>query len=324
MILYVYGSDRRTFYPRGYPHINQTLRDLGLLAGVPARVVASLVADERGRYREYSIPKSSGGSRVISVPVPSLMAMQRVIKNEILEKKDIHVCAVGFRTGYSIKSHVERHVSARRFIKIDIKDCFGSVKFNSIVSKFRNLEFNPETAYCLSRLVSHKGSLPQGAPSSPILCNIVLEHLDNRIQGLCQRMGMTYTRYADDIVVSGEAVNIYIFQTLQRYVNECGFQTNDKTRLMIDPSKLIICGISISNGEMKVPREWKRTVRSQDHFLAKNGIIGESKRFDYLDPFYVDRVLGKLSFWQFVEADAAFPVRYGKIIRELYQSQFNG
>ena len=278
-----------------------------------------MVMDEGGRCREYSIPKSSGGRRTIAVPVPSLMAVQRVIKEAIVDNISIHDAAVGFRAGYSIKSHVEAHLGASRYIKIDIKDCFSSIRMSKIIQIFKGADFTNEMSYCLARLATHRGVLPQGAPTSPGLCNAVLKQLDIRLFGLCEGLNLRYSRYSDDVLISGERIDLGVFKSSIVCVEECALIVNNKTRMMIDPIRLIVCGISIAGGEMKLPKNKKREIRRDAYFLLKKGAIHESQFFKDFDPFYVDRILGRLGFWAFVEPEAEFPRKYRQFIKEQFQ-----
>ncbi|MGO7788755.1 reverse transcriptase family protein [Rhizobium ruizarguesonis] len=300
-----------------------SLTQLSLASGIPSSVISSLVFEREGRYRKHFIAKRDGGARTISVPLPALLQVQKTINKEILSTVDIHDAAVGFRKHHSIIDHVKPHLGNKKFAKFDIKDCFGSIAFNAVFSIYLRITNDPALANSLSELSTDEGKLPQGAATSPSLCNISLKFLDERIFGLCQRLGLTYTRYADDLLISGTKLDLYIYRTLKSYIEDCGFLTNEKSRLMEDPQRLIICGISISESDLKLPKQKKRDIRQAAHFLVNRPIVSESISDELFDPFHVDRVLGRLQFWRFVEPEAEFPIKYIPIIKERIASQID-
>ena len=287
----------------------EDITQLSALSEVPPGVISSLAFCLERRYRRITYPKRNGGTRIISIPTPSLMKIQRTIARHILSNADIHAAAVGFREGMSIKSHVEPHLNTKDFAKFDISDCFGSIDRQRVEFIFLNLGFSPEFSYILSQLSTDGNALPQGAPTSPMLCNNALRNLDESIENFCKIKMMKYTRYADDILISGGNISFKDFRKIKKLIESDGFQTNEKSRLMREPKRIIICGISVSTGELKIPKTYKRELRKDCHFLLKSGDFSEfynviDKSFD---PLFADRVLGKLNFWKFIEPSAAFP-----------------
>ncbi|MDO7203903.1 reverse transcriptase domain-containing protein [Paraclostridium bifermentans] len=88
-------------------------------------------------------------------------------------------------------------------VNIDISDFFPSIDFNKVFYMFYNLGYTKELCYALSKLLTYKGVLPQGAPSSPCIANVIMINIDLRLDGLAKRINSNYTRYADDITISG-------------------------------------------------------------------------------------------------------------------------
>ncbi|MGV1870178.1 reverse transcriptase family protein [Agrobacterium rosae] len=292
------------------------------ISGAPPKIVASLAWGEGSRYRTYSLSKKSGGTRTISVPLPTLLKIQRAIKLRLLDDLPLHDAAKGFRKGHNIKDHVTPHLKSRDFAKIDLLDCFPSIKDFMISGLFRSLGYRSADADLLAHLLTDQGCLPQGAATSPALCNLILHEMDQILSQYCLEKGLIFTRYADDILISGSEINLHTYNEILLKVNELGFQTNKKSRLMHSPQKLVVCGISIASGETKLPRPAKRSVRTQSHNLLNHpgGLMGyflERSERGEVDPFFADRLLGKLDFWSFVEPSATLPRDHARRLRSM-------
>jgi len=156
-------------------------------------------------------------------------------------------------------------------------------------------------------------------PTSPHLCNSILYNLDYRISEFSKQLNLVYTRYADDILISGAQCSLDSFEKIVHFVRDAGFLVNEKSSLMRDPKKLVTCGISIASGQMKLPRASKRQIRRDAHFMLAKGILAESRRGEMTDPFAYDRIMGKLAFWSMIEPNAKFPSLYRKTLRERYR-----
>lgn len=154
-------------------------------------------------YRHFSVPKSDGSRRELSEPHAALKALQYKILEKLLTAKP-HPAAIGYRKGMSIADHAWAHAGARTLITADIADFFPST------ARYRVRQFWREHPKCksedsvqlLTNLTTLRGGLPQGAPTSPMLSNLVNRPLDQRLTQVAQAHGAHYTRYADDMVFS--------------------------------------------------------------------------------------------------------------------------
>jgi len=145
-------------------HHEMLIQVISDAASIPASVVASLVYGETGRYRHFDIPKSSGGTRRISTPIPSLHAIQRYIYKSVIFDLPVHDSAKGYRPKTSIIDYVRPHLGAKSFIKVDIKDCFPSISTNSVFKCLMRNGFSRKNSFIISRLCTQYNGLPQGAP----------------------------------------------------------------------------------------------------------------------------------------------------------------
>lgn len=280
---------------------------LAILLGIQGNILASIVAHTESFYYSFEIPKRSGGTRNISAPYPVLLSAQKWIYENILSKVKIHDNAKGFIRKTSITDNAKVHLNTNHVLKMDIEDFFPSIKINRIMSIFRNLGYTKKISYYMSSICCLHGVLPQGAATSPCLSNIIAKRMDARITGLASHFELNYTRYADDFTLSGKVLPPKIIDYIEEIVKQEGFLINKKkTNLIGRKKQKIITGISISSGELKIPREKKREVRKNVHYVLKNGLFEHQKQINSFDPIYVERLLGNLFFWQSVEPDNKF------------------
>lgn len=163
--------------------------------------------------------------RLIESPKPTLKRVQRQILKDVLDRLPVSQAAHGFRAGRSIVTNAEPHVGSTVVVKFDLLEFYANVRAAQVVRVYRKAGYSREAAIWLTRLTTsacpgnlpfpegdHYGvwryrlrHLPQGAPTSPALANLVAYRLDQRLSGLAARFGGTYTRYADDLTFSGAA-----------------------------------------------------------------------------------------------------------------------
>ena len=136
-----------------------------------------LSADEllaaRPTYTSFDIPKKSGGKRRIDTPDPALKALQGQINKRLLRRLRCHPCAIGFERGYSIVSNALFHAGQAVVVRMDLRDFFGTTRAKRVQRYFQTLGWNRQASKLLAGLCTHAGGLPQGAPTSPRLSNLV-------------------------------------------------------------------------------------------------------------------------------------------------------
>lgn len=175
-------------------------------------------------YHYSLVEKRRGGLRLIESPKSLLKLIQRKINIGILSKIPLHDTAHGFCRQRSCLTHASNHCGKKYLLLFDIAHCFQSIQWSSVYRVFRNTGYPKDIASYLSCLCTHQITnnneilhkldheqrirlntrhLPQGAPSSPTLSNIVLYGLDKRLNGLATSLQLTYSRYADDLAFSG-------------------------------------------------------------------------------------------------------------------------
>ncbi len=156
----------------------------------------------RYRYRHFTVPKKDGTRREIVEPGPNMKAAQRRILQVYLNKLKPHHAALGFRRKKSIADHARAHAGAARIITADIEDFFPNTSRQRVKTFWRQQGYSTLEVRLLTALTTYRGALPQGAPTSPLLSNLVNYELDAALDRRVKQSGGTYTRYSDDMVFS--------------------------------------------------------------------------------------------------------------------------
>ena len=222
-------------------------------------------------YTERFIEKRSGGTRRLLVPSPELKKLQQRILKRLLARLNIHPAATGFEPGTSIVHNAAQHTDQAVVVCMDVSDFFPQTSESRITAYFQRIGWNREAAELLTRLTTWEGGLPQGAPTSPRLSNLVNHVLDARIQRFVERRKGTYTRYADDICISyprdyPKRIRGTV-QMIGRHLKGVGYELNGKkTRILRQHQQQKVTGLVV-NDRVNVPRHIRRKLRAVEHRL---------------------------------------------------------
>ena len=151
--------------------------------------------------------------------------------------------------------------------------------------------------------------LPQGAPTSPALSNIVGYEMDKKLAALAAEYGLTYTRYADDLTFSGDVFpKEQIIPRIKQIIRDEKFEPNHKkTRFINEYGRKIITGVSVSSGaKLTIPKARKREIRKNVYFILTKGLAEHQRRIGSSDPVYLKRLIGELCYWRSIEPDNAY------------------
>lgn len=233
-------------------------------------------------YQQFQIPKRSKGMRNILAPVAPLKQVQRQILRRALGGLQPHPCATGFSRGHSIVSNALPHVGKAAIVRMDLKDFFPSTPAKRVKEYFQAIGWGSEAADLLTRLCTHQEVLPQGAPTSPKLSNLLNQRLDARLSRLAEVLNATYTRYADDITYSLETDSAGAIRHLVHFTaivaREEGYQVHQREKLYVRRRKdrQVVTGLVV-NERINLPREIRRWLRAVEHHCATGRKISISK-----------------------------------------------
>ena len=221
-------------------------------------------------YHEFTVPKRNGKTRTILAPQRWLKFLQRTILETILAKAPLHAACHGFRPAHSIITNAAPHVGHPVVLNLDLRDFFPGISAGRVYGVFKSLGWSVEESRFLTMVCTYKGQLPQGAPSSPMLANLAARRLDSRLTGLAAKLGAHYTRYADDITVSGERTLISSIPCIRKIIKEEGFEiAPEKLRITGPGNRQEVTGLSV-NTRVAVPRRTRKNLRAALHHLQHN------------------------------------------------------
>lgn len=224
-------------------------------------------------YRQQRIKKRSGGSRVLSIPYPELKDVQRALVRKVFARLSPHYAAMGFVRGRSIVDHARLHVGKRLVVRLDIHDYFPTTKIERVRQCFKRFEWPEDTIDVLTRICCHPvtGGLPQGAPTSPVLSNIVNFILDVRLKAIATSYEANYSRYADDLTFSfdfdraSRRPHSQFVLVIERILSDYGYRLNaNKTAVMRGGMRQVVTGLVV-NEKVALPRHLRRAIRAAEH-----------------------------------------------------------
>ena len=254
-------------------------------------------------YHSIEIPKRSEGTRVIEIPTWQLKQIQSSILREILENIGVSQNACAFIKGRSIVSNAQRHIGKEYVITFDIKDFFGAIRYERVFNIFYYYGYTKEVSYALAKLITKDGHLPQGSPASPYVSNIVCLKMDKRLERLAEKIGCTYSRYADDITFSGDRQLLDYIDVIRKIIREEGFVVNEKkTRIQSKYYRQEVTGIIVNN-TMRVDKRYKKYLRQQIYYCNKYGVDNHLCKIGCHFSGYKDHLYGIAYFIKMVEKE---------------------
>ncbi|NNG60593.1 RNA-directed DNA polymerase [Pseudomonas fragi] len=292
-----------------------TLKHLAVLSEVDFGFIRQTVARRTDAYTEFRVKKRSTQNgdpryRTICVPSPGLMKVQRWIAQNILAHVPAHACSVAFSKGDSLYKAVEPHCSAKWLVKLDIRNFFESISEASIYLTLQSLGFEPLIAFEIARLCTRvvddgmhrndrwlnnfkhlspyviaqytqtqQGHLPQGAPTSPMLANLVCRALDERLLAVAERADVRYTRYADDMTFSSDDASFgrdraqKLIQAVYKQLACQSLSPNmAKTTIVPPAARKVVLGLSVEEAEPRLTRQFKALLRQHIYYLSRRDV----------------------------------------------------
>ncbi|MDO6706373.1 reverse transcriptase family protein [Photobacterium sp. 1_MG-2023] len=246
-------------------------------------------------YQDFEVAKKSGGTRIISAPMPRMKRAQYWLLDAVLTRIPVHDAAHGFVPERSIVSNARPHVGKAVVINLDLKDFFPTITYRRVKGMFHQLGYSEElaTTFALiatkpvTQAVEMDGKiwhvaqgehvLPQGSPCSPAISNLLCRRMDARLQGMADKLGFTYTRYADDLTFSSD--NVSKVQSLlwrcKQIVADEGFVVHpEKTRVMRRHQRQEVTGVVVNDG-LSVERKTLKQFRAVLRQVELDGPVGK-------------------------------------------------
>ncbi len=275
----------------------------------------------------HKIPKRriSNGYRVVySVSGLEYSNAYKCLKYYLNDLYSPHNAVHGFIPDRNIVSNAQQHIAKKSIINIDIDSFFESISIEDVRSMFLRYNFTNDIADTLSKIVTLNGTLVAGYATSPIIANMCCDLMDYEMQDICDKNNVTYTRYADDITLSGDRVEI--LDSVKDILSKYGFEINDsKTRYYHKGQGQYVTGLSVEDSLMpRIPKYIKRKIQQEIYYISRYGIrsvlaFRATNCCDYLDDkleydAYIEemdiksraaRIVGWIAYAQSIEPEFA-------------------
>ena len=198
------------------------------------------------------------------------------------------------------------HAKKRFVLKLDILHFFDSVLYSAVKEAAFPLEIYSEPVrVLLAMLCYYQNALPQGAPTSPAIANLVLREFDGEVGDWCRARGISYTRYCDDLTFSGQRPLDEVEEFVKQELNKRGFfLRKDKTRMVQSGCRQLVTGLVVNDG-VRLPSDRRRALRQTIYFCRKFGVESHlaHMKSDKTPESYLQSLLGQSAFWLQAEPD---------------------
>ncbi|MEP0474933.1 MAG: reverse transcriptase family protein [Nisaea sp.] len=260
---------------------------IAVILGINPGLAWSLANRPAKHYNTFPVKKGKK-IRDISAPRIALKILQKWLSVQLAQIYSAPDHVHGFVPGRSHLSAAQAHLRAKWMFSIDIKDFFPSIDDTTVSQELMNLGYDVHSAKHVTKIVTFKNELPQGAPTSPVISNICFSKIDMKLYELAKKYDVRLTRYADDIVFSG----LYDFpKNLQNCV--CSIFENskfdiakNKTEIAHYPRRIKVHGLLVSGEKLRMTRGYRNKIRAYKHLL-------KNKNIQEVD---VARIIGHVNF----------------------------
>ncbi len=289
---------------------------LAIYLGESPKFLWQFVKNVNKMYNIYEVPKKSGGTRKLCSPKSRLKSIQKRILKVFLNKMPISNYATAYVKGKTLFENASPHTNKKYLLKMDISDFFGSIRFEQVYSAaFNTTLFPKQIGVMLTTLCCRKDVLPQGAPTSPALSNIVMKRFDNYIGNWCKKRGIAYTRYCDDLTFSADIPMYNVYAKVKSMLEDMGFEINNKkTHFVTSTSRQSVTGLTV-NQKVAVSKDYKRALRQEIYYVFKYGLAqnimhGNITRFinnntpDTVGYYF--NLIGRIGYVLQIEPDAKY------------------
>ena len=277
-------------FPENWRKEINSVSELSKLLDVPKPLLLKISSEPKRYYYQKTIKKKDGGKRMLTVPNKELKPIQRAIHDKLFNF-DFPPMIHGGIKNRSIKTNAFPHRQKKWVAGLDIKDFYPSVNFERIKVILKALGYSPEVTQVLTAFTTYEFQLPQGTPTSPILANLALYNLDKRIEAYCKNKRLAYTRYFDDISISGNTRLTSTCDKVEEFIKAEGFHPHPNKREEVGTNKpQIVTGLMVNGVRLKVA---PTTVAEMEVELS---ILADGKLPDRELDHLIHRIQGLISF----------------------------
>jgi hypothetical protein len=250
-----------------------------------------------------------GKNRALVEATGLLKTIQRRILDDLLLRLAPFERSFGSRKGKTIKDNARVHARSKFIVKLDIRDFYPSIHSKKVYKFFIEQECSPDVAHILTALTTHNHSLPLGTSTSPMLADQIVRPIDLRINAIAKKVGLRYTRYVDDITLSGNFPLERMSTTVIKVLTQSGFKPKKDKLIYYRPFEVgeerIITGVRVTDGRISAPLDYVSALESDlktaiyqstrrvvaDQFQPREHYRGKITYIKWLDPKLGERLL---------------------------------
>lgn len=299
-----------------YRELSSLCQDLGY----SARTLYSASNTIQKHYHPVELVKSNGEIRLLHVPDKFLKSIQKRISDVLLLQEPISCYATAYRVGGSTSRNASVHIGKKKLLKMDIRKFFDHITYPMVKDKvFTEDKYSEPIRILLSVLCIYTHRLPQGAPTSPAISNIIMRDFDEKVGKWCTDKGIAYSRYCDDMTFSGDFDEKEIIRFVESELMNAGFFLNHKKTVCLhDGQRKEVTGIVV-NEKVSVPADYKKKIRQEIYYLNKYGLDSHAirKSNDQSKDKYLDGLLGRVNYVLSVEPHNEEMINYRIIVRNI-------
>lgn len=267
-----HGGTIEALHHAGLPPVVST-RALATLFGYRSQFIGAMVSRPHRYYRTFTIRKGKKQRR-IEAPRVALKVIQKWFGHYLARAIAMPDEVVGFVPSRSIMHGATKHCGAKWLFSTDLKDFFQSTSSELVVQALEDLGYPKHGARLIADLTTLNRNLAQGSPASPVLSNLAFQPVDNALIAMSKELGVTYTRYADDIVVSGAGEVPHALHAAVQQIVEVGNWklSEEKTEFVQAPCRLKVYGLLVNGDKPRLTKGYRRRIRAIRHLIASNMI----------------------------------------------------
>lgn len=305
-----------------YHELKSIEKDLGF----NIKTLYSLSNNIDSHYHHIFLDKSDGTKRKLSIPDYILKKVQKSILDNILSYYSISNYACAYTKKSSVQRNARPHIGKKKILKLDIEGFFDHITYSRVKEiVFFKEKYSEKIRILLTMLCYYHDGLPQGAPSSPAITNIIMYKFDEIIGEYCLKHNISFTRYCDDMTFSGDFNEKEVIILVKNELKKMGlFLKNRKTCVVPNTKRQIITGI-IVNEKLNLAKEYKNKIRFEMYYIIKYGLDSHLKRIGEFDnkKKYVLSLNGRIAYVLQTTPNDRQYLNYKKIIKKYLTNMKN-
>ena len=299
--------------------LSLSLLNYNMSDNVKLKTIYAISNRVESNYQIFKIKKYNGSYRAIYSPKPTLKHIQKNILHNILNNKQISKYAKAYHQNISLKDNAFPHTNQKVILKLDIIDFFENINFYDIYQTcFPEVYFPKPIGQLLTYLCTYESRLPQGAPTSAYISNLVMKDFDEELGSWCEQNNIAYTRYSDDMTFSGDFNPHEVIGKIRKMLYKLNLKINNKKiKVIYNHQCQKVTGLVV-NEKVRVSAKYRDKVRQEIYYIKKYGLLNHLNKIGYQEEptKYLNTLYGKVLYILSINEEKEF-LEYKSYLKEL-------